>query len=77
MTPSDILQYSLISVLFNHHQRSFLLQQTGTNRHSQSGITHTHRETETLEQTARNGMSPSHPSPQSSGNPVKEEAESI
>lgn len=31
MTSNDILLYSQKSALLNHHQRSFLLQQIGTN----------------------------------------------
>jgi hypothetical protein len=36
MTPNGILLYSQISAFFSHHQRSFLLQQLGTDTESHS-----------------------------------------
>jgi hypothetical protein len=48
----------------------FLLQQIGTK-------TEAHRQTETLELTVLNGTSLSNPSPQSSGNPLEEEAKGM
>ena len=56
-----------------HYQRSFLLQQMGTNIE-----THRHttgREGVTSEESAGSGMSPSNLSSRGSGNPVEEETE--
>ncbi|KAL6091676.1 hypothetical protein STEG23_024270 [Scotinomys teguina] len=69
-----------ISALFSNHQRSFLLQQIETNieTHSQTLCRGERdrdgdrdRETDILEHTALNGLSPSNLFPQSSGNPEK------
>lgn len=35
MTPSDILQYSLVSTVLRHDQRSYLLKHLGRNRNAQ------------------------------------------
>ena len=59
MTPNDILLYSQISVLLSHHQRSFLLQQMGTDTKMDSWTLY--GEQETLEHLAINRMSPSNP----------------
>ena len=69
MISSDILLDSEISALLSHHQRSFLLQQTGANTeaHSQTLYWETH--------SALTGMSSSNPFLQSSGNPVEEDVE--
>ena len=40
MTPNDILTYSKINSFLNHHQRSFLLQQIGTNTETHSQTLH-------------------------------------
>ena len=46
MTPNDILLYSPNNVLFSHHQRSFLLQQMGTN--TETDVIQSVRDLETL-----------------------------
>ena len=56
-TTNDILLYSYIDTLFNHHQKSFLLQQVGTDTETHSQTLH--RDRETLEYTTLNRMSPS------------------
>lgn len=73
MTLTDPLLYSLISVFLSHHQRSFLLPQTGT-------------DAETLSQTlvgeslgciALDGVSSLNPFPMSSGHPTEEKTERL
>lgn len=65
MTPKDILVFSQIGDLFSHSQRGFLLGQRGTNIDPQAGIIQRGRDLRTL---SSKWMSPSNPSPQSSGN---------
>lgn len=57
MTPNEILLYSQISTLLSHHQKSFLLQQMGTNTetHSQKLCREKHREMERGREGRRNG----------------------
>ena len=56
------------SHIFSHHLGGFLPQQIGTDTETNSQTLH--RERETLEHTAQNEMSPSKPTPESSGNPM-------
>lgn len=62
MIPNDILQYHR-SMPYSAIVSSFLMQQMGTNTPLTDIM-----QSETLECTAPNGMSPSNPSPQGSGN---------
>ena len=73
MTPNDILLCLVIIALLSHHQRSFLLQQMGTNTEIHSW---THAESETVEHGVLNGMSSSNPSPRGSRD-FTEEAERL
>jgi hypothetical protein len=74
MTASDFLLYLKTSVLLGH-QRSFLLQQMGTNAKIHRQTIHRVRNTGTF--SPRNGSPPSTLSPQSSGNSEEEQVERV
>jgi hypothetical protein len=74
MTPSNILLYSYTSAL------SAIIREVSSDSKQMGTNTETHSKSEgegDIEHTALNGVSPPNLSPQSSVNPVEEEAESV